>query len=216
LLDEIADADLVALRDGEALHLPRLRGLAPARRVNAIRRWLHECSATLPPSARLTEALRQMLEADGDQLPAIVWDRYALRRYRDRIFLSAAEPPRLRSPLTWHWRDRPTLELGAGLGKLQAVTRPGGLKLALLRETLCARPRAGGEVLKPARRAATQSVQHLCQNLGVLPWMRDALPFICTGGELLGIADLWLDARWCEPGGERGLAFQWDGAPNFV
>jgi len=216
LLDAIADADLVSLRDGEALRLPRLRGLAPARRVNALRRWLRERTPTLPPAARLAEALRQMLEAEGDQLPAILWDRHALRRYRDRIFLSAAEPPRLRALNGWSWRDQATLELGRGLGALQAVTRPGGLDLERVPATLSVRARAGGEVLKPAHRAATRSVQHLCQDLGVLPWMRDAIPFICAGGDLLGIGDLWLDARWCEPAGEPGLAFQWVGAPNFV
>ena len=78
------------------------------------------------------------------------------------------------------------------------------------------RARAGGEVLKPAHRAATRSVQHLCQDLGVLPWMRDAIPFICAGDDLLGIGDLWLDARWCEAAGGPGLAFQWLGGPNFV
>ena len=82
--------------------------------------------------------------------------------------------------------------------------------------SLSVRARAGGEVLKPAHRAATRSVQHLCQDLGVLPWMRDAIPFICAGDDLLGIGDLWLDARWCVRAGEPGLAFQWEGAPNFV
>jgi len=216
LLDAIADADLVSLRDGEALRLPRLRALAPARRINAVRRWLRERTATLPPTARLIEALRQMLEADGHQAPAIVWDAYALRRYRERIFQGVAEPPRLDAAQAWPWRAQATLELGSGLGSLRAVHRPGGLALARLPDTLSVRARAGGEVLKPAKRAATRSVQHLCQDLGVLPWMRDALPFICSGGELLGIGDLWLDARWCVRAGEPGLAFQWEGAPNFV
>jgi len=216
LLDEIADADLVSLRDGEALRLPRLRALAPARRVNVLRRWLRDRTTTLPPTARLAEALRQMLEADGDHLPAVVWDRWALRRYRDRIFLSAAVPPQLGSPLSWAWREQPTLELRADLGSLQLVARPGGLRRASLPEQLHVRARAGGEVLKPGSRAATRSVQHLCQDLGVLPWMRDALPFICGGGDVLGIADLWLDARWCAPAGEPGLAFQWLGGPNVI
>jgi len=216
LLDEIADADLVAMRDGEALRLSRLRGLAPARRVNALRRWLRERTSTLPSTTRLTEALRQMLDADGDHLPAISWDRCTLRRYRDRIFLCAAEPPRLGAPLAWVWREQPVLCLGEDLGSLQLVARSGGLRREKLPLRLSVRARAGGEVLKPASRAATRSVQHLCQDLGVLPWMRDALPFICSGGDVVGIADLWLDARWCVPSGDPGLAFQWLGGPNLV
>jgi tRNA(Ile)-lysidine synthase len=76
--------------------------------------------------------------------------------------------------------------------------------------------REGGEALKLRHSASTRSVQHLCQEFGVLPWMRDALPFVYAGDELIGIGDLWLDARWCVAGGERGLAFEWAGAPNLV
>ncbi len=221
LLDAIADADLGTLRDGEALSVPRLRGLGPARRSNAVRRWLHESAVLLPPTARLHEALRQALAADEDHLPAVRWDEYALRRYRDRLFVTAAEPPRLtRQPLHLPIAAAQTpanvLELGAGLGALELHTQLGGLDRSRLPATLLVAPRSGGETLRPAGKAATQTVQHLCQALGVLPWMRDALPFIYAGRELIGIADLWLDARWCVPADEQGIAFRWLRAPNIV
>jgi len=219
LLDAIADADLCNLRDGEALSVPRLRGLGPARRSNALRRWLHARAVLLPPTARLQEALRQALAADDDHLPAVVWDRYALRRYRDRLFVTAAEPPRLR-PRHLHigagQEPGNTLELGAGLGALELHTQLGALDRSRLPATLLVAPRSGGETLRPAGKAATQTVQHLCQALGVLPWMRDALPFIYAGPELIGIGDLWLDARWCVAADEQGIAFRWLRAPNIV
>lgn len=232
LLDATADVDLGVLRDGEALLLPRLRALGPARRSHAVRRWLHERAVLLPPTARLREALRQVLAADGDHLPAVTWDRYALRRYRDRLFVTEAEPPRLARPLSWHIGAGHTgshasghamgpelgaeLELGAGLGALHLASQGGGLDPSRLPSTLLVAPRSGGETLRPAGKAATQTVQHLCQALGVLPWMRDALPFIFAGQELIGIGDLWLDARWCVPADERGVGFRWLRAPNIV
>jgi tRNA(Ile)-lysidine synthase len=220
LLDAIAAADLGPLRDGEALLLPRLRGLAPARRSNAVRRWLQERAVQLPPTARLQEALRQVLAADDDHLPAVTWDRYALRRYRERLFVTQATPPRLARPLSWPIGERPALgdelELGTGLGALHLRSQHGGLDPARLPRLLNVAPRSGGEVLRPASNAATQTVQHLCQALGVLPWMRDALPFIYAGQELIGIGDLWLDARWCLPADERGIAFRWLRAPNIL
>jgi len=228
LLDAIADADLGTLRDGEALLVPRLRSLAPARRSNALRRWLQERAVLPPPSARLQEALRQTLAADEDHLPAVSWDRHALRRYRDRLFVTVAEPPRLTQPLRWRLAPASelfeqgdkefgsALELGAGLGSLQLRAQLGGLDCARLPLSLMVAPRSGGETLRPANNAVTQTVQHLCQALGVLPWMRDALPFIYAGEELIGIGDLWLEARWCLPPDERGIAFRWVGAPNIV
>jgi tRNA(Ile)-lysidine synthase len=50
----------------------------------------------------------------------------------------------------------------------------------------------------------------------VLPWLRDALPYIHAGDSLIAIADLWLDARWCAPTGHAGLAVLWEQAPIIV
>jgi tRNA(Ile)-lysidine synthase len=83
------------------------------------------------------------------------------------------------------------------------------------------RRRGGGETLKPAKSASTQSLQHLCQSQGVLPWLRDALPLVFAGdaprdaprNELIAVADLWMDARWCAAPDEPGLAIKWSGAP---
>ena len=216
LLDAIADADLANLRDGEALSVTHLRRLAAARRINALRRWIGEAKAVPPPAARLIEALRQMLVAEADHLPAVAWDAHALRRYRDRLFMSAAAPLRLALEHQWDPRVQQRLELGAGLGALRCVERPNALDRRRLPDTLRVRPRAGGETLKPSPSAATRSVQHLCQEFGVLPWMRDALPFVYAGGDLIAIGDLWLEARWCATGGAPGLAFDWVDAPNLV
>lgn len=212
LLGEIADADLVGLRDGDALSIPRLRALAPARRANVLRRWIAE--RTMPPSAaRLAEALRQCLEARGDQRPAVLWGGQALRRYRDRIYLTPAHLPRLGAPLAWTPAVQPTLELGAGLGRLRWVERPGGLALDRLPPTLSVERRRGGERLKIGPRAATHTVQHLCQTDGVLPWMRDALPFVYAGGRLIAVGDRWSDALARAPRGAPGAALAWDDAP---
>lgn len=226
LLDGIADDDLSRLRDGDSLSLSRLRALAPPRRINALRRWIFEAEVTPPPASRLHEALRQFLSADADQQPAVAWGGHALRRYRDRLYLTSADSPAMSRRIVWSLAFEPSagahaapgdvLDLGPGLGRLSCVRRAGGLERRLLPGALVVSGRAGGEALKPGRRAATRSVQHLCQELGVLPWMRDALPFIYAGGDLIAVGDLWLDARWCAPAKDQGLAFEWAGAPKLL
>ncbi len=62
----------------------------------------------------------------------------------------------------------------------------------------------------------TRTVQHLCQSVGVLPWMRQALPLIYAGGNLVAIGDLWQDARWCVPRDAAGLGVVWDDAPVLI
>jgi tRNA(Ile)-lysidine synthase len=214
-LERQADLDLVPVRDGAALSVRRLRRLPQARQLQLLRRWSALAGALPPSTARLDEALRQMLDARADHLPVVAWGEHALRRYRDRIFLTPAQLPRLQGTRAWDWRREPTLALGQGLGSLRAVERPDGLATRGAPGLLEVRPRAGGERLRPAAAGRTQTLQHLCQAHGVLPWMRDALPLIYRGDALVAVADLWLCAAPRAAAGEAGLAFVWDQSPSL-
>ena len=179
-------------------HIGGAHGAAAARRRGAVgerpagaarsssrsTRCATGCSppaVTPPPASRLTEALRQVFAADADHLPAIVWGEHALRRYQDRLFLTPADAARVGAARRSRWTVGPGSTLGA---RCPASARCGGSRRsaawmpARLPPTLSVRQRRGGEVLKPSRRAKTQTVQHLCQSIGVLPWMRDALPML--------------------------------------
>jgi tRNA(Ile)-lysidine synthase len=236
LLERAAEADLGRLRDGEALSLPRLRALGQAERINAVRHWLEESGAEPPSTARLHEALRQLFEAEEDHLPAVMWGDCALRRYRDRMFLTAAQPPRLQGTRRWEAALGASVDLGLGLGALRWAAAPqcgGGIAPHGLPPFLSVRARSGGETLRPTARGKAQTVQHLCQSLGVLPWLRDALPFVFAQDVLIAVADLWQDASACSgpPGGENAPGEQlpaepasgnprwlivWEGAPILV
>ena len=214
LLDIAARADVARLRDGDELSVQGLRCLTPLQRANAVRLWLSEKGLEPPSTARLAEALRQILDAEEDQQPAIVWGGKALRRYRQRMFATDADPPRLQSQ-PWAARLGASIDLGPQLGRLTWIAQIGGIAPQRLPATLEVRRRTGGETLKPAPSAKTQSVQHLCQSWGVLPWMRDALPLVYAGDELIAIADMWADARWRAPGAP-GLQIEWSGAPSVT
>jgi tRNA(Ile)-lysidine synthase len=215
-LDLAAAADVARLRDGEALSVTGLRALTPAKRVNAVRYWLNEAGAEPPSTARVSEALRQVLEADEDHQPAIAWGNAALRRYRQRLFLTEADPPRLTEVRHWGTAPQDSLELGERLGRLTWRPQIGGLAPEALPRVLLVRRRGGGETLKPARSADTHTVQHLCQSLGVLPWMRDALPLVFAGDVLIAVADLWMDARWCAAADTPGFRIAWNKAPQVI
>ncbi len=213
LLDRAAAVQIARLRDGDALSVAGLRALPPLEQTNTVRQWLCAAAVTPPPTPRLTEALKQVFSAGPDRLPAIVWGRHALRRYRGRLFVTDAPLPSLGAPREWPFRGGSPLDLGPGLGELHWAPRIGGLDANRLPPTFSVRQRRGGESLKVGRCAKTQTVQHLCQSAGVLPWMRDALPFIYAGDVLIAVADLWQDARWCVAEGAPGFACRWEGAP---
>jgi tRNA(Ile)-lysidine synthase len=215
LLDQSAARTLNRLRDGLTLSVPGLRSLTPAEQTNALRFWIIGQGVQVPPASRLHEAQRQLFTAESDHLPVVSWGAHALRRYRDRLFLTEAEAPRLGDDRTWPGQDA-ALELGRGLGSLHRAVQLGGLDAARLPATLTVARRRGGERLRPHRRGRTQTLQHLCQSIGVLPWLRDALPLVYAGRDLIAVGDLWLDARWCVPPGADGVAWEWRGGPEIV
>jgi tRNA(Ile)-lysidine synthase len=215
LLDEAAAEVVQRLRDGNALSVTGLRSLPPPAQRNALRYWIAAAGLKPPPAARLAEALRQVDEADEESLPAVVWGEHALRRYRNRLFVTPATPSCI-TDCEWPIGMLQPLLLGAELGTLRLAAQRGGLDAARLPPLLQVRRRAGGETLKPHRRARTQSVQHLYQSRGVLPWMRDTLPMLYAGDALIAIGDQWLDARWCAAPQAPGLRIVWRDAPVFV
>ncbi len=216
LLDESAARSVRRLSDGNALSVSGLRLLPAAQQRNTLRHWIAAAGLELPSTARLTEALRQIVDADDDHLPAVIFGDHALRRYRDRLFLTAAVPAALPERLEWSARPEACLELGERLGRLRWVPLAGGLDAARLPAVLTVRRREGGETLRPHARARTHSVQHLCQSLGVLPWMRSALPLVYAGETLIAIGDLWQDAGWCTAAPAEGLGCVWEGAPPLI
>jgi tRNA(Ile)-lysidine synthase len=220
LLDEAAAAAVQRLRDGNALSVAGLRVLPRAQQCQAVRHWIAAAGVTPPSTSRLQEALRQAVDAEESHQPAVLWGDHALRRYRERLFLTSAVLPGV-TPRSWAIDSSDPsfsepLYLGEELGSLRWVPQAGGLDPARLPAVLSVRRRTGGERLKPRRGARTQSVQHLCQSLGLLPWMRDALPLVYAGDALIAIGDLWQDARWCVADAALGLRCVWQDAPILV
>src|SRR5579863_9299509 len=156
LLDGAAAALVSRLRDGEALSVPGLRALGHGERINALRFWLGDSGVEPPSMARLTEALRQILDAQDDHLPAIVWGERCLRRYRRRVFITDAQPPRLEGTRSWRVESGSRIDLGPNLGTLCWVEQSGGLDTARLPHSLIVRRRDGGESLRPSPKARTQ------------------------------------------------------------
>jgi tRNA(Ile)-lysidine synthase len=215
-LDSSTRLSVEQLSDGEALSALGLRALPNRERLHVVRHWLNQAAVEPPSTARLEEALRQMLTARSDHEPAVQWGEHVLRRYRDRLFITAAVLPAIGEPLDWRTSAGAHLELGAGLGALRWVERAGGLDPARLPASVCVRRRRGGETLKTGARARTQSVQHLCQAMGVLPWLRDALPMIYAGDTLIAVGDLWQDARSSVSADILGLGCVWEDAPRLT
>ncbi|MDI6748207.1 MAG: tRNA lysidine(34) synthetase TilS [Rhodocyclaceae bacterium] len=87
MLDELAIADLGASVAEFPLSLQKLAVLSEPRARNLLRYLLAGQNVQIPSEARLREALRQMLDADPDRHPALVFGRHRLLRRRGWVYL---------------------------------------------------------------------------------------------------------------------------------
>ncbi len=208
LLGEMAAADAAPALDDGRLSLTVLGGLSRDRQVNLLRWWIRQAGLRAPPAARLGAALPGFFAAPPDGAPALRWNGGEVRRYRGRLYACAPLPERPAAT------TGEMLDMGAELGYFALVAgREGGIRADPA--AVAIRFRAGGESLRPHRERPRKRLKDLCQEAGIVPWMRERLPLVFVDGRLAAVADLWVDVEFAAPAGMPALMPVWDGRPQI-
>jgi tRNA(Ile)-lysidine synthase len=192
LLRDLADIDLAAAGRPERLDLQSLQLLSTQRQRNLLRRAISLCGLPPPPATRLYQAVHELLPAREDAQPLVQWPGAELRRYRNHLYIMPAIA-RLPDEPAQVLRPEASLDLGPGMGQL--VLSPdvdGGINPELASAGLRVRYRHGGEVIRPAGHDCTHKLKKLLQQEGIVPWMRERLPLLYSGEDLVAVADLWI------------------------
>jgi len=214
LLAALAESDASGLLDEGRLSIEGLHRLPQDRQVNLLRWWIRERGLGPPSAARFESVLDDLVEARADAEPVVRWESGELRRYRGRLY--AMRP--LGEPPTGILRldaAKPAVELGGGLGRIGLATgEQGGLDPALAAD-LTVRFRAGGESLRPHPARPRKRLKQLCQEAGIVPWMRERLPLLFAGTQLAAVGDLWIDAEFAVAPGKPALVPVWQARPEL-
>ncbi|MFZ2508597.1 MAG: tRNA lysidine(34) synthetase TilS, partial [Steroidobacteraceae bacterium] len=215
LLAALAESDAAGLIDDGRLAIAGIRALPQERKVNLLRWWIRAQGLGAPSAARLESILGELIEARADAEPVVRWESGELRRYRDRLY--AMRP--LQDPPARDLRFDPQaaegVELGGGLGRIAlASSDQGGIDPDQAREIVI-RFRAGGESLRPHPGRPRKRLKKLCQEAGIVPWMRERMPLLCVGTRLLAVGDLWIDADLAVAAGKPALRPVWSGRPQL-
>ena len=208
LVASLAQQDLAAaaVEEGERLALDFLRQLPSQRASQLLRHWLRSRGAPALPARRLREALRQLCAARGDAAPCIRWAGWALRRYRDQVWLVQEQPGPLQ-PFKW---DGATCDLEGGLGTLERRMAPGGIDPAHWRSgSVEVRSRWSGMRCRPAGRAGHRDFKHLAQDCGIPPWLRDQVPVVVIDGRPAAVAGCYVCAPFAAAPGQSGWWVDW-------
>jgi tRNA(Ile)-lysidine synthase len=203
ILEEVALADgagepLLAVEKLEALSLPRSK--------NLLRHFLHGHGAPMPQEAQLDDMLSQMRGARDNADVCVNFGDWQVRRYRGFIHVMKALPifdPMLR--LDWQGEASlfwPPLQRDIHFTSVfgQGISRE---KLSQGRVSL--RLRNGGETLRPHPLAARRSMKNLLQENGVPPWLRERLPLLYCGEELVCVVGVAVASAFQASEGEQSV-----------
>jgi tRNA(Ile)-lysidine synthase len=207
LLDELAQEDLERARlEGNALSIARLQGLSAARRCNALRCWIRQ-SGFRAPSALLLERIERMVrEPTRTARAAVRWSAAEVRRYRDRLSVTAlADPPDMNLRLSWNPDEALEIPGTNYVLRAQETVGSGLARAKLAGKRLTVRLRQGGERLQLPGRLHHHKLKKLLQEAGVAPWERTRLPLIYADEQLAAVADRWVCAAFAARAGEAAL-----------
>lgn len=212
LLEEMAAEDLDRLSNGadcERLPVDALLKFSIPRRHNLLRYWLRAQTLPVPSARKLDELEARFILRDPGPRAVILWPGCELHRYRGSVyaFVPYPELPSRPRPLSLG----SSVDLGR-LGRVGLVSDSAGkLDVALLERPLNLRFRCGGERIYPQGSRHHRPVKKLMQEARVLPWMRNRLPLIYAGEDLIAVAGLAVAE--CAVG--HGLQLEWKSAPRW-
>ncbi len=209
-LAEVADADLVALAPDGALDVEGWRRLPEARRANALRRWLSAQAGQSPPASLVQRLAEELPRCRKGAWPA---GTGLLRLYRGRLTLlvEGQEPARERErSLRITRAGRYPLPGWQGAMVAERV-KEGGVPVAWL-AALDLRERGGGEQFQAGPGRPPRSLKKQFQAAAVPAWERDG-PLVFSGGQLVFVPGLGLDARVIGLPGQALLSLRWEPMP---
>lgn len=192
------------------LTISSLQTLSPLRQKNVLRYWFEQRNFPMPSTAQLGSVLSDVVSGGKDSCPLVRWAGVEVRRFEGKLFAM--------SPLTdfdtqasYEWSGNETLHI-EGVGKLSAAVADGkGLRCC---PGMRIQFRQGGERCRPLGRGGSRALKKLLQELGIPPWLRDRVPLIYCGDELIAVADHLVCEGWEAAKGEQGLILTWRSLTN--
>jgi len=198
MLNDLAELDLATVSTGmkpDRLDLEGLKSLSEKRQRNVLRYAARKCGLPLPPATRLYQITHELIPARDDGQPLVSWPGAEIRRYRDKLYLLTRAIFEEKLTVAELMADGSWLDLGTGLGqmRLQAGVA-GGIDCETVKGGILLRYREGGESFCPVGRKSTHKLKKLLQEDGIVPWMRQCIPLLYSGDDLVAVGDLWVAA----------------------
>lgn len=200
-----------ALADGAAdacQSVRKLLALSTERRRNVLRFWLDNRGLRSPGREALLRVESEVLAARADASPCLHWPEGEIRRYRDQLYAMSPLPEV--QAFEYEWSCAAPLSLPAGT---LATNSGADHAIRISSRPLRVSSVAGGERIRPAGHAHHRTLKQLFQGAAVPVWVRERVPLLWFGRELIAVGDRWIAEGWQVRKGESGVGLRWENPP---
>ena len=208
-LDEVAVDDLSNIAGNDSLALSGLQALSVARRGNALRAWLRRQTGAAPPASLIARLSDELF---GDGVASWPLAGGLLRRYRWHLTWRASavvDAVAVIPESTLSIRRAGGYRLPGWGGRLRVTrVKEGGVPLAWLAQVEL-RERTGGERFQAGIGRPARSLKKQFQAAELPAWQR-AGPLVYSGGQLVFVPGLGLDARVIGLPGQPQVTMRWE------
>ena len=191
LLATLAAQDLQQAEISNVLPVEKLLTLDAPRQRNALRYWLEQNTVRMPSRAIMQQILSQLLHSREDAEASVSWDNNGLYSYRQHLYLQEKVVHDAAQVLSWDGKQ-PLLITSLQQQLVLQTADDTGLLPEIIGKQLQIKFRQGGEKIKPDGQAHTHTLKNLFQQHGVLPWLRDRVPLLYLGDELIAVCGYWI------------------------
>ncbi|WP_154650830.1 tRNA lysidine(34) synthetase TilS [Reinekea blandensis] len=202
---DMSEALAHRLSHDQGLKMVQLDELSRDQILSLLHQWLTTVGQKVPSKARLEVVLDEVVHARQDARPSVRIGEGTIQRHGPALYWVADSPLPSQAPLVQ--MDEALVWPGVGSVRLKTVTE--GPRLSVTLPDLSLRLRAGGEMLRPLGRSRSRDLKRLLQEYRVKPWLRDRMPLLFSGKELVAAGDELMSADHLAVGDNPGFVLDW-------
>ena len=175
-----------------------------------LREWIQGKDRLPPSQSQLDTIIDSVINAREDAQPVLKLKDYCIRRYQSAIYCTASLDVIDKASINLAV-DSPVMIIGVGqvTGRSCQVNHNREYAIATTCLPLTLRFDYQGDSIKPANRHKNRDLKRLLQEYRVKPWLRDRLPLIYSGEQLVAVADIFVVDGFQANVGEQGIKIEW-------
>jgi tRNA(Ile)-lysidine synthase len=177
------------------LSITKLNEFELEDQCRVIRLWLKENKVLLPSRDAINKIITEVINSNIDANPKIKIANYFIRRYLDNLLLVAIDHAIVATDIQWDWQNKPSITINNIMLTMEVSSVESNFNINLPARPVVIKFRHSIEPKLKfllAGRKCSKKLKQLMQEYSIPPWLRDSMPLLFDGNEMIAAPGLWV------------------------